>query len=312
MRIALALPDDGMPRTLFWDRFLAALRANPRFTEDADQADLLFPCEDLALETNWPRYGRGETAFLRGRYDVDCWGKYLQRFVTLPRRVCVVNMHPFLRVPHLTRTLDHVFVADGCLASWERSLNPRTVSMPALPIVAGDNDPARQRFLLASFRGVVSHPCRDALAKLDDGRRILCQMVEQGNHAGRVDAEKGLGDINYQTLMSLSDFAFVPRGDALFSYRLLEALSFGAIPVVLSDGWVLPFDRTVDWHDIGLPYPENRIARLPEVLDTFDARRRDRMRQALTRAWDRYFCSLDRIVDTMLAELEHLLFDGRA
>ena len=32
-------------------------------------------------------------------------------------------------------------------------------------------------------------------------------------------------------------FAFVPRGDALFSYRLLEVMARGAIPVILSDGW---------------------------------------------------------------------------
>ena len=34
-------------------------------------------------------------------------------------------------------------------------------------------------------------------------------------------------------------FALVPRGDNLFSIRLVEALAFGAVPVILSDDYIM-------------------------------------------------------------------------
>ena len=49
-------------------------------------------------------------------------------------------------------------------------------------------------------------------------------------------------------LLSRAKFGFVPRGDAIFSYRLLETMSFGVIPVIIADGWALPFgEHLLDW-----------------------------------------------------------------
>ena len=91
----------------------------------------------------------------------------------------------------------------------------------------------------------------------------------------------GAKDDSYAELMAASAFAFIPRGDALFSYRLLEAMSYGCIPVILSDNWVLPFDRTIAWTDIALHVPENGVPLLPQLLRAFEPQRIAEIQQAV-------------------------------
>eukprot|EP00039_Didymoeca_costata_P020734 m.342253 g.342253 ORF g.342253 m.342253 type:complete len:400 (+) comp21144_c0_seq1:285-1484(+) len=42
-------------------------------------------------------------------------------------------------------------------------------------------------------------------------------------------------------------FALCPRGHGRWTYRFGEILEWNTIPVVMSDGWVLPFHTLIDW-----------------------------------------------------------------
>jgi hypothetical protein len=306
MKIALAQRDDAMPRTVYYERLLDAIRANSRFVANEAEADLLLPAEDIALETNWPRYGDPMSAFVRGAAQPD--GAWYQAYLdTLSRRrepICIVNMHPFMRLPQVFRKRANFLVADVSLPSWERTLNPRTVSMPALPIAPGNIHAPLPKTVVASFRGVDSHPCRQALARLHDGRELICELVDRQAHSGKIDATAAKTDAAFTDLLARSIFAFVPRGDALFSYRLLEALSFGCIPIVLADGWVLPFDRTVPWSDIALHVPEAEIADIPKMLQAFPFDRICAMQERVKDVYTRRFADLDVIVETLFGEIE--------
>jgi hypothetical protein len=302
--------DPDMPRTVYYERFVAALRAHPGYNDSPATADILFPAEDTAVETNWPRYARPETAFTRGGFDLSRHIRYLDRISKSHRRLCVINMHPFIRAPLLMSANPNIIVADVNLLLWERLMNPRTISMPALPVTVGRFD-AVEKTILAGFRGVDSHPCRRELAALHDGATILAEIVERQNHIGRLDAISGAVDAAYVSLMARSIFAFVPRGDAEFSYRLLEAMSFGCIPVIVADGLVLPFDRSIPWPEISLHMPETRVAQLPTILSHLAPDRIAAMQHGVRATYARHFANMSGIVQTYLAEIELVLSSFR-
>jgi hypothetical protein len=278
LRFSFDFSDADMPRTIYYQRLVEAMCRLPGYTDDRHVADVLFPAEDAAVETNWPRFARAETAYIRGGLDPDRHNRYLDGLALTVRPLCIVNMHPFSRVPLRMMAKTNVVVADVNLRVWERALNPRTISMPALPVTVG------------GYRS--------------DHKSIVAELVGRENHAGRIDAENGITDPDYVELMAASIFAFVPRGEAEFSYRLLEAMSFGCIPIVISDGLVLPFDRSVRWPEFSLHLPENRISEIPDFLRQISPDRVTAMQNGVVAVYRQFFGDLHQIAGSLLSELD--------
>lgn len=311
LTVGLVLEDPTAPRTVFYDRLLDAVRRDRRYRDAG--ARLVIPAEDTAEETNWPRYGNRESAYVRGGgHDLSEGGhfmRYLNRIGAYAaahpeQAVLVVNMHPFVRVPTMFRAFANLLVADGSLAGFERGLNPRTISMPALPMVGPAPEGETERDILASFQGAPSHAVRHALAALAQEPGFFVRLVDPQQHIGRIDAESGAADGAYEDLLDRSVFSFVPRGDALFSYRLLEVMARGSIPVILSDGWVLPFDRLVDWERIALRVHHDAVPQIPELLGSLQQGEIERLQAGVRQAYAAHFSGLEAIVGAMLAEAQ--------
>ena len=60
----------------------------------------------------------------------------------------------------------------------------------------------------------------------------------------------------YWGALANSTFSLVLHGDHRWSYRLLEVVAVGTIPVILADGVSLPFEHTVDWDSMSIRLPE--------------------------------------------------------
>lgn len=88
-----------------------------------------------------------------------------------------------------------------------------------------------KRDIFASFVGGDTHPIRKELVKQFDGKKDCFVSL------------KKLPLKEYCNIMARSVFALCPRGYGKSSFRIVEAIQYGAIPVYVSDEFVLPYNN---------------------------------------------------------------------
>ena len=110
---------------------------------------------------------------------------------------------------------------------------------------------------------------------------------------------------DYDNLVANSTFCLVPRGRRLGSFRFLETLQAGCVPVILSNGWQLPFDEVLDWSAASLAVDERLLLQVPELLRAVSGPAVFSRRQQTQVVWEQYLASVEKIVLTTL----HILRD---
>uniref|UniRef100_A0A1A9WHY4 Exostosin GT47 domain-containing protein n=1 Tax=Glossina brevipalpis TaxID=37001 RepID=A0A1A9WHY4_9MUSC len=78
----------------------------------------------------------------------------------------------------------------------------------------------------------------------------------------------------------------------------LEALQSGCIPVLLSNGWVLPFDSKIDWKQAAVWADERLLLQVADVVRSLSDERIFSLRQQTQVLWERYFGSIEKIIFT--------------
>ncbi|XP_037274398.2 exostosin glycosyltransferase 1 ttv isoform X1 [Rhipicephalus microplus] len=148
---------------------------------------------------------------------------------------------------------------------------------------------------------------RNALHHLNNGRDVLLlttcrhgkQWMERRDE--RCEADNRLYDrYDYGSLMENATFCLVPRGRRLGSFRFLESLQAGCVPVLLANGWELPFGEALRWEGAALRADERLLLQVPDTLRSMPRRRVHAMRQRSQLLWETYFSSVDKIVLTVL------------
>ncbi|KAJ1531648.1 hypothetical protein ONE63_000319 [Megalurothrips usitatus] len=105
---------------------------------------------------------------------------------------------------------------------------------------------------------------------------------------------------DYEVLLQNATFCLVPRGRRLGSFRFLEALQAGCVPVLLSNSWALPFGDVIDWDRAVVWADERLLLQVPELVRSVPAAKVLALRQQTQILWERYFSSIEKIVFTTL------------
>jgi hypothetical protein len=108
---------------------------------------------------------------------------------------------------------------------------------------------------------------------------------DKEKHVNKQEQER----IEYKELMANSKFSLCPSGSGPNSIRFWESLSFGTIPVLLSDTYVLPPIKGWEWNECIIVWKESDIEQLYDYLHNFDSRRMEYMSHNCVDLYNAYF-----------------------
>jgi hypothetical protein len=207
-----------------------------------------------------------------------------------------------------------------CKSAWHRDCySPaRSISIPQFPRFSWEREPIRAsaRKFLAGFKGDPRpewNSLRSRLLSLDNDRDFIVKAaVLTPAHvkilpSGAATEDPPPGEISFVELMYNSTFALLPRANGYaLSYRMIESMNAGCIPVILSDGYVLPFSEVLDYEPWSVRVAESDIDKLPDLLRErlHDA---DRMQREMLQVYHACFSSTERIIRKTLEIAERMV-----
>jgi hypothetical protein len=109
-----------------------------------------------------------------------------------------------------------------------------------------------QRDIFCFFQGSMTHDIRRQLLTTYRGRNGF--FLPRGTSDTK----------NFCDLLSRSVFTLAPRGYGETSFRIIEALQYGSIPVYISDKFIIP--HNYKFHTYGVLIEPNDINRIEEIL----------------------------------------------
>jgi len=255
-----------------------ALETHPARVSDMKDADLVFLDVETAQERNWPKMhaGAGTANMRRWRgclpgatndtygWFPDKWPPRDHGYLWLLEKFGAQGLRSHaklvvfdMRGSPRPSAVERVVIAGAALEDGYRGVPLPTPRFPGprYPVQA-----ACASDTIVAFRGRDTHVVRPFLSASKETRHTIMTICRDAYDIGEFrpklceDADDGVpccvpdnADFPYSELLRNATFGLVPRGHSRFSYRFLEVLDHGAVPVVVSDGWRLPFDDIIDW-----------------------------------------------------------------
>ena len=170
---------------------------------------------------------------------------------------------------------------------------------PSMKHTTEDLLPVKSRTLLTSFVGQYDPKCYlseirprifEIFSNYDD-----CHVKQRKSWHFQDFVYKNVETTNtefedeYKQLLNNSKFSLCPSGSGPNSIRIWESMSFGSIPVVLADDFVLPAIESLSWDDCIIVWKESEIDELYDYLKGISLEEVERKSAACISVFYKYF-----------------------
>ncbi|KAF7131495.1 hypothetical protein RHSIM_Rhsim09G0172600 [Rhododendron simsii] len=169
------------------------------------------------------------------------------------------------------KALCNADVSEGIFAAEKDvSLPETTIRNPKRPLRGLGGKRVSQRPILAFFAGNMHGRVRPTLLKVwgdkDEDMRIYGPLP---NRVSR--------NMSYVEHMKSSKYCICPMGYEVNSPRIVEAIYYECVPVIIADNFVPPLHEVLDWSAFSVIVDEKDIPKLKEVLLAIPLRRYQKM-----------------------------------
>lgn len=169
---------------------------------------------------------------------------------------------PFETRTHMERCIRALCNADvtmGFKIGRDVSLPETFIRSPRNPLRNVGGKPPSQRHILAFYAGGMHGYVRPILVKYwkdkDPDMKVFGQMPRSVK-----------SKMNYIQHMKSSKFCICPKGYEVNSPRVVEAISYECVPVIISDNFVPPFFEVLNWEAFSVIVAEKDIPKLKDIL----------------------------------------------
>ncbi|XP_044971770.1 probable glycosyltransferase At3g07620 [Hordeum vulgare subsp. vulgare] len=169
------------------------------------------------------------------------------------------KLHDELR-KNTIKALCNADVSEGVFIRGRDVSLPETyVKSARRPVRDIGGKPAAERSILAFFAGQMHGRVRPVLLKYWGGKdadmRIYSRIPRQITRR-----------MNYAKHMKSSKYCICPMGYEVNSPRIVEAIYYECVPVIIADNFVLPFDDALDWSAFSVVVAEKDVPSLKAIL----------------------------------------------
>ncbi|GAY48327.1 exostosin domain-containing protein [Citrus sinensis] len=262
--------------------FMKQLEANKQFvTRDSRKAHLFYlPFSSRMLE---------ETLYVQNSHNHKDLIQYLRNYVNMISAKhnfwnrtegadhFLVACHDWapaetrIIMANCIRALCNSDVKQGFVFGKDVSLPETNVLSPQNPLWAIGGKPASQRSILAFFAGSMHGYLRPILLhhweNKDPDMKIFGQMPKakgRGKRKGKTD---------YIQHMKSSKYCICAKGYEVHSPRVVEAIFYECVPVIISDNFVPPFFEILNWESFAVFVLERDIPNLKNILLSISEKR---------------------------------------
>lgn len=224
-----------------------------------------YPSDNLTIFEEW--YSGQPHPITERKYLPVFWTAYQIRANYGNNVAMMSKLQEFInRLPRTEKWYTAQQYDDGILIDF-KDLDIRIYGMSKkydypLPLICTPHAPARIRGNIrqhpACFIGSINHPVRSALMQFE-------------HQKGWYMSKKAHNMPTFCNIMNQSVFALCPRGYGPTSFRIMEALQYGAIPVYISDEFVIPHNK--DFSEYGILVTPDQIKDLTDILRAADIKK---------------------------------------
>ncbi|KAK8379154.1 hypothetical protein O3P69_019178 [Scylla paramamosain] len=159
----------------------------------------------------------------------------------------------------------------------------------------------------------------------EDLEAQVTQVMAEGSHSDLLVLEKCGPDVNltqrcrgdqmypYPGILREAKFCLVVRGGRLGQSVLYDAMRAGCVPVIVADGYQMPFSEVIDWREASVQVYEED---LPEVMNILrrdvSVERQGEMQRQVLWLYEQYFATMKDITLTTLKILNDRVFPAHA